>query len=139
MGAILFFLYAFGLFKVMAKHLPKAHACADDSQLYFYFKPDSSTCQREAIKEIEECIAAVRIQMISHRRLIKDSKTEFLIIGSCLQLSKVFIESVAVGTAVMKPVECVRNLGAWFDNHMSMDTHVVKVCSEAFGGLYTIT
>ena len=123
----------------MAKHLPKAHAFADDSQLYFYFKPDSSTCQREAIKVIEECIAAVRIWMISHRRLIKDTKTEFLIIGSCQQLSKVSIESIAVDTAVMKPVECVRNLGTWFDNHMSVDTHVVKVCSEAFRGLYTIT
>ena len=83
LGPILFLLYASGLFKVMAKHLPRAHACADDSQLYFYFKPDSSTCQREAIKVIEECIAAVRIWMISHRRLIKDTKTEFLIIGSC--------------------------------------------------------
>ena len=123
----------------MAKHLPKAHACADDSQLYFYFKPDSSTCQREAIKVIEECIAAVRILMISHRRLIKDTKNEFLIIGSCQQLSKVSIQSIAVDTAVMKPVECVRNLATWFDNHMSMDIHVVKVCSEAFRGLYTIT
>lgn len=36
-------------------------------------------------------------------------------------------------------VECVRNLATWFDNHMSMDIHVVKVCSEAFRGLYTIT
>ena len=122
----------------MAKHLPEAHACADDSQLYFYLKPDSSTAQREVIKVIEECIAAVRIWMISHRRLINHTKTEILIIGSCQQLSKVSIMSVAVGTAVMKPVECVRNLGAWFDNHMSVDIHVVKVCSEAFSGLYTI-
>ena len=87
---------------------------------------------------IEECIAAVRIWMISHQRLIKDTKTEFLIIGSCQQLCKVSIESIAVGTAVMNPVKCVRNLGAWFDNHMSKDTHVVKVCGEAFRGLYTI-
>ena len=44
--------------------------------------------------------------------------------------AKVSIESIAVGTSVIKPVECVRNLGAWFENHMSMDTHVVKVCSK---------
>ena len=35
-------------------------------------------------------------------------------------------------------MECVRNLGAWFDNHMSMDTHAVKVCSKAVRGVYTI-
>ena len=101
MGPILFLLYASGLFTVMAKHLPKAHACADDSQLYFYFKPDSSTCQREAIKVIEECIAEVRIWMVSHRLLINDMNTEFLIIGSYQQLSKVSIESIAVGTSVI--------------------------------------
>ena len=51
---------------------------------------------------IEECIAEVRIWMVSHRLLINDMKTEFLIIGSYQQLSKVSIESVAVGTSVIK-------------------------------------
>ena len=89
----------------MAKHLPEAHAYADNSQLYFSFKPSSSNSQREAIKVIEECIrciAEVRIWMVSHRLLINDMKTEFLIIGSYQQLSKVSIESIAVGTSVIK-------------------------------------
>ena len=62
---------------------------------------------------IEECIAEDRIWMISPLLLTNDTKTEFFIIGSYQQLSKVSIESIAVGTSVMKPVECVRNLGAW--------------------------
>ena len=73
---------------------------------------------------IEECIAEVRIWMVSPRLLINDIKTEFLIIGSYQQLSKVSIES--------KPVECVRNLGAWFDIHMSMDTHASKFVVKLF-------
>ena len=32
----------------------------------------------------------------------------------------------------------VRNLGSWFDKHMSMNVHVGKVCSKAFTGLYNI-
>ena len=51
--------------------------------------------------------------MISPLLLINDTKTEFFIIGSYQQLSKVSIESIAVGTSVIKPVEYVRNLGAW--------------------------
>ena len=62
---------------------------------------------------IEECIAEDRIWMISPLLLINDTKTEFFIIGSYQQLSKVSIESIAVGTSVIKPVEYVRNLGAW--------------------------
>jgi len=30
-----------------------------------------------------------------------------------------------------------RDLGAWFDSHVSVNTHVVKVCRKAFRGLYT--
>ena len=69
-GHVLFLLYASGLFKVTAKHLPEAYAYAEDSQLYSPFKPDSSNSQREAIKAIEECIAEVLIWMGSHRLLM---------------------------------------------------------------------
>ena len=62
---------------------------------------------------IEECIAEDRIWMISPLLLTNDTKTEFFIIGSYQQLSKVSIESIAVGTSVIKPVEYVRNVGAW--------------------------
>ena len=70
--------------------------------------------------------------------LFKDSKTEFLIIGTRQQLSKIQIDSVKVGGVDIKPVEKARNLGSWFDNHMSMNIHVGKVCSKAFRGLYNI-
>ena len=38
----------------------------------------------------------------------------------------------------IKPVESVRDLGAWFDEHMSMEVHVGKICSKAFRSLYNI-
>lgn len=50
---------------------------------------------------IEECIAEDRIWMISPLLLTNDTKTEFFIIGSYQQLSKVSIESIAVGTSVI--------------------------------------
>ena len=51
--------------------------------------------------------------MIFPLLLTNDTKTEFFIIGSYQQLSNVSIESIAVGTSVIKPVEYVRYLGAW--------------------------
>ena len=65
LGPVLFLLNASGLFKTMAKDLPEAHAHADDLQLSFSFKPDSSSSQREAIKVMEDCTAEVCIWMIS--------------------------------------------------------------------------
>ena len=59
---------------------------------------------------IEECISEVRFWMVSHRLLIKTFiNLDFLIIGSYQKLSKVSIESITVGTSVIKPVECVRS------------------------------
>ena len=67
--------------------------------------------------------------------MFNDTKTEFLIIGTRQQLAKVSIDSIGVGDADTKPAQSVRNLGSWFDKHMSIDAHVGKVCRKAFRGL----
>ena len=63
-------------------------------------------------------------------------KTEFLVVGSRLQLSKIAIDSITVGDFTIQPVKSVRNLGTWFDSNMSMSIHIGKICSKAFYGLY---
>ena len=102
------------------------------------FRPDSFAAQDQAIKAIENCIADVRAWLVSHRLMFNDSKTEFVIIGSSQQLSKVAMASIKVGDCDIQPLKHVRDLGTWFDNHMSMNIHIGKVCSKAFRGLYNI-
>ena len=63
-------------------------------------------------------------------------KTEFLVIGSRQQLLKIHHCSVRVGTIDIKPVKVARNLGAWFDSHFSMSTHISMFCSAAFFWLH---
>ena len=106
--------------------------------MFLSFRPDSFAAQDQAIKAIENCIADVRAWLVSHRLMFNDSKTEFLIIGSSQQLSKVAIASIKVGECDIQPLKHVRNLGTWFDNHMSMKIHIGKVCSKALRGLYNI-
>ena len=67
-----------------------------------------------------------------------ESKTEFLIIGSRGQLSKININSLTVGDSIIEPVKNARNLRSWFDEHMAMDIHIGKICNKAFKGLYNI-
>ena len=83
-------------------------------------------------------IAEVRAWPISHKLKFNDTKTEFIIIGTRQQLAKVEISSVKVGTADIAPLTSIRNLGAWFDDKMSMNDHINKTCSKAFRGLYNI-
>ena len=138
LGPVLFLLYAAGLFKIIDKHLPKAHSYADDTQIYLSFRPYPPVSQDVALGIIENCVADIRAWMLSNRLLINDTKTEFVIISSRQQVSKIHIDKIKVGESTIEPVKMVRNLGAWFDSHMSMNSHIGKVCSKAFRSLYNI-
>ena len=83
LGPVLFTLYVSRLFYI-SQHLPSAHGHADDTQLYFSFRPMSLESQVEVIKVLESCIAEVRSWFILNRLTINDIKTEFLIIGSVI-------------------------------------------------------
>ena len=138
LGPILFLLYVSQLYDIIDRHLPSSHGYADDTQLYVSFRPDSHVNQENTLSALEDCISDVRAWLLSHKLMFKDSKTEFLVIGTPQQLSKVEIGHVNVGGVKINAVDSVRNLGSWFDKHMSMSVHVGKMCSKAFGGLYKI-
>ena len=137
-GPILFLLYTSRLFKLMEKHLPDMQGYADDTQLYLSFRPSSSEEMDHALSALCAAIAEVRAWLISHKLKFNDTKTEFIIIGTRQQLAKVEIPSVKVGTADIAPLTSIRNLGAWFDDKMSMNDHINKTCRKAFRGLYNI-
>ena len=90
------------------------------------------------MRNIENCVANVRAWTLSNHLLINDTKTEFVIIGTRQQVSKIHIDKITVGESAVKPVKVVRNLGAWFDSHLSMNSHIGKVCSRAFRSFYNI-
>ena len=70
--------------------------------------------------------------------MLNDDKTEFLIIGTRQQLSKVSIQSIKIGQTEVSLVASARSLGTWFDTHLDMGTHITKTCSSAFYYLYNI-
>ena len=66
------------------------------------------------------------------------AKTKFRIIGSRQQLAKINVASNTAGYALIRDVTAVRNLGTWFDQHVSMSEHIGKMCSKAFYSHYNI-
>lgn len=131
-GPILFVLYTSRLFKLMEKHLPDMQGYVNDTQLYLTFQPSSPEEMDHALSAICAAIAEVRAWLISHKLKFSDARTEFIIV------TKVEIPSVKVGTADLALLISIRNLGAWFDNKMSMNDQLNKTCSKAFRGLYNI-
>ena len=98
-------------------------------------KPQFLTHENESMTD---CISDVRSWMISDNLMLNDDKTEFLILGTKQQLTKVNIDNIKVGSANVSPVPVVRNLGSWFDSQLTMSSHISKLCSVAFYHLYNI-
>ena len=69
----------------------------------------------------------IRHWMVIDRLLLNDENTEFLLIGTRQLLSKVEPLPLRVEAMDIEPVNCVRNLGAWLDSMLSMETHINKV------------
>ena len=76
--------------------------------------------------------------MINDKLMLNDDKTEFLVIGTSKQLSKVSVSSIMVGNIDAIPVYSAKNLGSWFDSHVAMATNITKPCGSAFFYLYNI-
>ena len=131
-------MYASKIFDIVNRHLPDVHCYADDTQLYLSFNPTNLANQQEAINAMESCIRDIKSWMCSDKLKLNDDKTEFIIISTQQQLSKVKINNIVIGESEIKPVSSVRNLGAWFDDKCSMAIHITKMCSSSFYHLHNI-
>lgn len=74
-------LYVAGLFKNIEKCLPSAHGFADDTQIHRSFRPNTPLSEDNGLMSIENCVAEIRVWMLSSPNLINGSKIEFIIIG----------------------------------------------------------
>ena len=64
--------------------------------------------------------------------LLNDEKTEFLIIGTRQQLSKVDIYSITVGNSDVMRSSVVKNLGVFIDDKLSMTSHINEICKTFY-------
>ena len=70
---------------------------------------------------------------------LNDAKTEFILTGFLKQLSKCSCTSLTIGDCSVNATEVVRNLGAHFDHHMTMEYHIQARCRAAYAQLAIIS
>lgn len=112
----------------MNKHLPSCQGYADDSQFYLAFNPNDDTSIVDATSAIENCVADARRWFLTNNLKLNDAKTQLIVIGLKRQLSKLPDITGRVGTAVIRTVDHVRNLGVLFDINLSLDLHIANAC-----------
>ena len=69
---------------------------------------------------------------------LNDNDTEFIIIGTRQQMTKVNIACLCLGDANIALVTLIKNIGSWFNENMIIVTHINKLCKAASFHLYDI-
>ena len=107
------------------------YAYTDDNQLYISFKPGSSASELEAV-------TALQTWMTADKLVLNNDKTELIVIGTRAKLDKTSISELSIDHVKVSEVCNVRNLGTWFDNHLSMKTAINKTCQSELYHLHNI-
>ena len=136
LGPVMFTQYSSPVFDVISCHEKQGHGYADDHQIYSSCSAGSLDIARASM---EICIGEIRKWMLSMKlNKMNDTKTEYIIIGTRQQLAKCDNSSITIGDSTIQAADCIRNLGAHFDKHMSMEQHVKIKCRDAYAQLYNI-
>ena len=137
-GPLLFTLYTSSLIRVIHDKFPNVtcHCYTDDTQLLF-LKPTPDN-HNASLLLLEKCTDFIHNLMLKNKLKSNDSKSEFLIIGSPQQISKVNIDSVRVGSSNVETVNSARNLRVFLHSNLNIKMHVKAVCKSTNHILYNL-
>ena len=129
LGPILFTLYVSPLGDISRKHNINSHFYADDTQLYISFRPGHELSYN--ISKLERCVSDIKGWMRQNFLKLNEDKTEILLFGSSAILQKLSSVTVKISNTEIVSQNSVKNLGAIFDSHLSMEKFVSLKCQTA--------
>ena len=94
---------------------------ADDSQVYLITNLNNPKQQVECFKKIESCISDLSNWMFNNKLKLNDDKTEFLLLGSKVQTSKLIKSDISVGDHIISSASVAKNLGVWIDRSLTLE------------------
>jgi hypothetical protein len=129
LGPLLFSLYTSPISQLFSNSPVSHHLYADDTQAYVSFSPSDSS---NHLSIISSTLNSIHSWFISNRLTVNPSKTEYLLIGTPLQRSKVLSSSIAFQDNILTPSNVARNLGVIFDHDISLKNHISSICQTSF-------
>ncbi len=129
LGPLLFLIYILPLADIIDQHGISRHGYADDTQLYLKFKLNDPNGLQNSITKLEACISDVSKWMKTNKLKLNPNKTEFLLVAPPRHMNGILEgnPSISVGDSTIVPTKSVRNLGAIFDQNMSMDPQISNI------------
>ena len=129
LGPLLFSLYTTPLAATLSNFHVTPHFYADDTQLYISF---SSNDFETSLRALTSALDRTYTWLTSNRLSVNPTKTEYLLIGTPQQRSKVLSTSIMFQDAELKPTSEARNLGIIFDSNLAFTKQISTVCHSSF-------
>ena len=129
LGPLLFTLYTTPLSYIFSATPISYHLYADDTQLYISFNISDAA---NSLTTLSTVLDSVHLWLTSNRLSVNPSKTEYLIIGTPQQRSKLTASSIHFQGNILAPSDSTRNLGVLFDKDLSLKKHISSVCKTSY-------
>src|SRR5437867_3885301 len=96
--------------------------------------PNPSSDSSSALASLSHALDSVYSWLTLNRLSVnpKFYKTEYLLIGTQQQRSKITDSSLSFHGTALVPVSSARNLGVVFESDLSFDQHISNVCRSSF-------
>ena len=136
LGPVLYLLYTAPIADIIKRHNFNYHIYADDTQLYISFEAD---CNLDSVKSrIENCISDIYRWMILNGLKLNQDKTIFSLIHSKFR-PRPQLDHIQVGNELIPFSTSATNLGVIFDETLTFEEHVKKICRSSFFHLRNIS
>ena len=116
--------------EICRRHNMSYHCYADDTQVYIVIRPLDNWNNYRV--RLEACLSDISKWMSSNMLKLNHDKTELVVFAPCKSARDLADIRLTFDGCVIKPVPVVKNLGAYFDAALSMDSHVCAVAKSCY-------
>ena len=129
LGPLLFSLYCSPISTIFTNSPGCYHLYADDTQLYISFSASDSLRNLSTLSSI---LDNVYTWLTTNCLTVNPAKTEYLLIGTHQQRSKVLSSTIVFRGSTLTPSTSARNLGVTFNSDLSYKEHISSICQISF-------
>ena len=130
LGPLLYLLYTAPIADIIKAHNLQYHFYADDTQIYVTFETDSQEDASLTKARVECCVQEIIRWIIANMLKLNHDKTELAVISSKYKAGP-SVTSIQVGEETINHQSTVQNLGAIFDQTMSFNEQISKICKSS--------